>query len=409
MGSDWRESTVGDFCPFFYGKALPEPQREPGRVSVFGSAGKIGSHSKSIAERGVVIGRKGTVGAVHLSDSPFWAIDTAFYVKDQPERRDLNFTYALLRSIGLEKMNSDSAVPGLNRENAHAIPVTVPPLAVQRHIGNCISLFNARIDHNRALAANLEAIARALFKSWFVDFDPVRAKAAGEAPPGLAPDLAALFPYRFVDSELGEIPEGWRVASLSSFADLDTTSMKPFDEPGVQWTHFSIPAFDEGRFPVFESGDQIASNKYLVRPGSVLVSKLNPTQWRCWRPPSELVSPRSVCSTEFMQFVPPVGQSEFLWGLCESSPLRDLVLTTVDGTTGSRQRAKPRDVARGSLVFPNEPLASEYSNAVRPLLQRADASTLEAKALAQLRDLLLPRLISGKLCVEDAEAALEAA
>ena len=306
-------------------------------------------------------------------------------------------------------VQTGTAVPHISPAQIRAYRFPLPPLGEQRAIAETLGALDNRIEHNRVLTANLESIARALFKSWFVDFDPVLAKAAGETPAGLAPDLAALFPARFVESELGEIPEGWRTMPISGIAGLDTSSVKPFEEGDTEWIHFSIPAFDSGRYPARETGQQIASNKYRVSPGSILVSKLNPSQWRCWRPPSDLVTGKSICSTEFMQFVSLRNQPEFVWGLCQSAPFRDLVMATVDGTTGSRQRAKPKDVARGLTLFPSDSLAAAFCGMARPLLQRADAAILEARALAELRDLLLPRLISGKLRVEDAVAAMEAA
>ena len=126
MGGEWLETTVGEFCPFAYGKNLPEKKREKGPYQVYGSNGPVGSHNKPLIENpGIVIGRKGTVGAVHYVAQPFWPIDTTFYVTEA-EHRDLRFTYYLLKSLGLEHMNADSAVPGLNRDAAHARKIRVP-------------------------------------------------------------------------------------------------------------------------------------------------------------------------------------------------------------------------------------------------------------------------------------------
>ena len=409
MAFDWRLSTWGDEVSLEYGKALRGYQEGKHGYRVFGSNGPIGWTEKPLAEGpGVILGRKGAYRGVHFSKDPFFVIDTAYYVEPKSEM-DKRWLYYAIQYHKLGEIDDGSPIPSTTRAAVYVRELEVPSTPEQYEIGRVLASLDDRIEHNRDLTTNLEAIARRLFKSWFVDFDPVRAKAAGEKSAILADDIAALFPDRFVDSELGEIPEGWEAAPLSAVVNLDTTSVKPFDEPETEWTHFSIPAFDEGQFPAFETGEQIASNKYLVKSGSVLVSKLNPTQWRCWRPPSELVSETSICSTEFMQFVVPENQREFLWGLCESGPLRDLVLTTVDGTTGSRQRAKPKDVMRGLFVMPGGNLACEYSSVVRPLLSRADACILESRLLYQLRDMLLPRLISGKLRVADAETLIEEA
>jgi len=170
----WTETTVGDFSPFLYGKGLAERQRNQlGSVPVFGSNGVIGTHTEALVNNaGIVIGRKGTVGAVHFCKGPFWPIDTAFYVESKPDR-EIRYIYYLLRSLGLEHMNADSAVPGLNRVAAHSRKILIPPLPEQKAIASILGALDDKIELNRKMNETLEAMARALFKSWFVDFDPI--------------------------------------------------------------------------------------------------------------------------------------------------------------------------------------------------------------------------------------------
>ena len=198
---DWEETTVGVFCPFLYGKGLPETARKPGNIPVVSSAGVTGSHEEPLVRTGgIVIGRKGTVGSLTLLNRPFWPIDTSFYIPDEPSQRDLRFTFYLLKTLGLHKMNSDSAVPGLNRDNAHQRIICVPDLKEQRAIAAVLGALDDKIELNRQMNATLEAMARALFKSWFVDFDPVRAKMEDKQPFGMDAATAALFPSRLVPS-----------------------------------------------------------------------------------------------------------------------------------------------------------------------------------------------------------------
>src|SRR5690606_30690831 len=143
----------------------------------YGSNGIVDYHNTShVKGCGIIIGRKGSVGAVHLSKSEFWPIDTSFYIeKDSIE--ELYFTYYLLKSLGLEHMNSDSAVPGLNRDNAHALAIRIPENSDDRKLlGSWIAKFDEKIELNTQTNQTLEQIAQAIFKSWFVDFDPVKAK-----------------------------------------------------------------------------------------------------------------------------------------------------------------------------------------------------------------------------------------
>jgi len=173
MGGEWMQTTLGEFCPFAYGKNLPEKKREKGPYRVYGSNGPVGFHNKPLVEEsGIVIGRKGTVGAVHYTAQPFWPIDTTFYVT-KAEHRNLRYTYYLLKSLGLEYMNADSAVPGLNRDAAHARKILVPELDEQRAIAHILGTLDDKIELNRKMNETLEAMARAIFKCWFIDFEPV--------------------------------------------------------------------------------------------------------------------------------------------------------------------------------------------------------------------------------------------
>lgn len=292
----------------------------------------------------------------------------------------------------------------LTKGMIETLEVPFPPIAIQNSIAASLAAIDDKIANNRALAADLEAMARAIFKSWFVDFDPVKAKMEGRTPSGMDADTAALFPDALVESELGLIPEGWEVVPLQSKARLDTTSVKPFEHPATVWSHYSIPAFDDGGYPANDLGAEIKSGKHLINPAAVLVSKLNPSQWRCWRPDPSVVGEHSVCSPEFMQIVGKGVARNWIWGLCHSQPFKDLVNSTTDGTTGSRQRAKPKLVMQQPVVFPASGVVEAYEEVVKPMLARSDVLIHEIQELVELRDTLLPRLISGKLRLPEAEA-----
>src|SRR5690554_4325771 len=123
---NWIDTTIGDYCPFTYGKALPKTKRIAGPFPVYGSNGCVDYHIEELINSpGIIVGRKGSCGAVHLSDKPFWPIDTSFYLVKE-SLNELRFIYYLLKTLGLEDMNSDSAVPGLNRENAHSLKIRIP-------------------------------------------------------------------------------------------------------------------------------------------------------------------------------------------------------------------------------------------------------------------------------------------
>ena len=205
----------------------------------------------------------------------------------------------------------------------------------------------------------LEAMARALFKSWFVDFDPVRAKAEGRDP-GLPGPLADLFPARLVDSELGEIPEGWEAGCFGDVIEQLRDNENPLASPNVTYRHFSIPAFDEGQCPKTELGGSIKSQKSRVPPGVVLLSKLNPEIDRVWLVDVEPAD-RAVCSTEFVVLRPhpPHGRA-FAHCLARSPVFRQRLESLVTGTSKSHQRAPVGSILGLPVVRPANPVATAF-------------------------------------------------
>jgi type I restriction enzyme S subunit len=266
-----------------------------------------------------------------------------------------------------------------------------------------------RIELNRRMNETLEAMARALFQSWFVDFDPVRAKAEGHDP-GLPKHLAHLFPPRLADSELGDIPEGWEVGRFGDLVAQLRDQENPLASPGVLFRHFSIPAFDEGQWPKAEAGESIRSMKSRVPPGVILLSKLNPEIERVWLVDVER-NDRSVCSTEFLVLRPrpPYGRS-YAYCLARSPFFRQQIEALVTGTSKSHQRAQADAILSLTVILPPEAIVVAFDKAVSPLLRRPLECRRESRTLAALRDTLLPKLISGELRVKGArEIAGEAA
>jgi len=283
--------------------------------------------------------------------------------------------------------------------------ITVPPLSEQRAIAHILGTLDDKIELNRRMSETLEAMARALFKSWFVDFDPVRAKAEGRDP-GLPKPLADLFPARLVDSELGEIPEGWEMGTFAQIAEVLRDQINPLDSPDTPFRHFSIPAFDEGQWPKDEFGDAIKSQKSRVPPGVVLLSKLNPEIERVWLVDVEN-DDEAVCSTEFLVLRPSIrfGRS-FMYCLARSRLFRQGIEGLVTGTSKSHQRAQAPSILALPVVLPSPPTTQAFECQAEPLLTRSLRCRTESRALAALRDALLPKLISGELRVKDAERFL---
>ena len=207
--SGWKTVTLGEFAPFTYGKGLPVGKRNPlGAIPVFGSNGVVGYHDSPLTDGPtIIIGRKGTVGAVHYSPIPCWPIDTTFFITGNDSTL-VRFKYYALSMIGLERMNSDSAVPGLNRSAAHVRTLLLPGESEQRAIAHILGTLDDKIELNRRMNETLEEMARALFKSWFVDFDPVRAKATLKQSTPLIEPLIHHSPFRGESARQGRQPAG---------------------------------------------------------------------------------------------------------------------------------------------------------------------------------------------------------
>lgn len=347
----------------------------------------------------------GTVGesAIVPPDLGGWNVARAVAVipvRDEPGAAWVHCVLQTDRVGRLLKSRLNTTVqPTLNLGDVADIPIILPPIEVRRTILAVLTALDDKIELNRRMSQTLEEIARALFKSWFVDFDPVHAKAAGREPVGVDAETAALFPSEFEESELGLIPKGWEVVELRDLVGLRRESVNPTDFPEQAFEHFSIPAFDAGRGPSLEFGAAIKSGKYKVTWPNVLVSKLNPEIDRVWLPRSD-VGRSAVCSTEFMVLQPilPVGPN-YIYCLARSQPFRNLLASQVTGTSKSHQRAQPSSVLTMKVLRPPDKLVLSAESAFEALIRRREVAEKESATLRSTRDLLLPELVSGELVV----------
>jgi len=400
---DWKWPMVParNLVTLNYGRALKADTRSPGKVPVFGTNGQCGWHDAPLAKGpGLILGRKGQGPlGVEWCNKDFWVIDTAYYASTLTPDIDLKYLYHLVKYVGLNHLKDGTSNPTLSRDTFGAQLFPLPPLSQQKAIASVLGALDDKIELNRRMNATLEAMARSLFQSWFVDFDPVRAKMDGRKPVGMDEATASLFPDSFQDSELGQIPKGWTVGNVSDVATLDRGAINPGDFPMETFDHFSLPAFDNGRTPKVEFGSAIMSNKFTVTQNSVLLSKLNPHIPRIWLPDLN-ASRRSVCSTEFMVACSKPGFSrEYLFSIFTSSAFASIYGTLVTGTTGSHQRIRPESVLDMKIAIPTTGLIRAFTDVAKPMFDRINRNTEQSRTLATLRDTLLPKLLSGELSV----------
>jgi type I restriction enzyme S subunit len=266
-----------------------------------------------------------------------------------------------------------------------------PPLSEQRAIAQVLGTLDDKIELNRRMSETLEAIARALFKSWFVDFNPVRAKAEGRDP-GLPKALADLFPDRLVDSELGEVPEGWDVGTLGDVADHPRRGVRVREiEAGTPYIALEHMPKRCIALTDWSSSDGVESSKFEFRCGEILFGKLRPYFHKVGVAPLN-----GVCSTDIVVVAPRVPKwFGFVLGHTTSD---EFVVYTDAGSTGTKMpRTSWDEMARYVVALPPEPLAGAFTEVVQPAINRIVLAVHESRALGALRDAVLPKLVSGEI------------
>ena len=398
MSSKQEMTTVGEFAPFTYGKGLPAGKRNlSGHFAVFGSNGIVGWHDTALTDGPtVVIGRKGTVGAVHYWPDPCWPIDTTYYTTGS-DADLVRYRYYALGALGLADMNTHSAVPGLNRDDAHSLDLPLPSLWVQRRIAQILGTLDDKIELNRRMNRTLEEMARALYKSWFVDFGPVRAKMdgrwqRGEPLIGFPAGLYDLLPDRLVPSELGEIPEGWEVKTLDEIADFRN---------GLALQNFR-PAENEERLPVVKiaqlrtgkaDGNEWAraniTQDCIINDGDVVFSWSGSLLVKIWCGGPAALNQHLFKVTS--------GQyPKWFYLHCTKSHLRAFQAIAA-GKTTTMGHIKREHLKEAKCVVPDATLLSAVDGILAKLFSKSVSTNVESRALAVLRDSLLPKLVNGDL------------
>lgn len=280
----------------------------------------------------------------------------------------------------------------------------LPPIAVQKEAAATLDALEGRISLLRQTNATLESIAQALFKSWFVDFDPVRAKAEGREPEGMDAATAALFPAEFEESALGLIPKGWTVRSLDSFATyLNGLALQkyPAESEDEYLPVIKIAQLRAGHTNGSDRASARLKPEYVVRDGDVLFSWSGSLEVEFWCGGEGALNQHlfKVTSSEVPKWFYYLATKHFLPGFREIAAHKAT-------TMGHIQRGH---LTASRLALPPAPVIRALSSVMGPLLERRINGALQARELAAVRDALLPRLISGRLRLPEAMEAAEAA
>ncbi len=353
------------------------------------------------ARRSLVAEGAGKCSVVLDVDEPTTFESSIIRARPDSSKADSLFLYYFFNSrIGryhLDTIRRQVAVAGITGRDLAKLELSIPPLLEQRAIAHILGTLDDKIELNRRMNATLEAMARALFQSWFVDFDPVRAKAEGRDP-GLPQALADLFPDSFVESELGEIPRGWRIGTLDDVAEHPRRGVHPSKiEPTTPYIALEHMPRRCISLSEWDTADGLESNKFEFKKGEVLFGKLRPYFHKVGIAPVN-----GVCSTDIVVVKPRTrGWFGFVLGHVSSD---SFVEYTNAGSTGTKMpRTSWSEMSRYQIVIPAESIAQAFTAQVQPSADHIIASIHESHTLAELRDTLLPKLISGELRVEDAE------
>ena len=399
MGSEWVTTTLGSLLSLSNGKSSPERFNDS-PYPVYGSNGIIGFSNEVNAIPGtIIIGRVGSYcGSVYFSNNACWVTDNAIRAHAM-NRNDAKFLFYLLHTLRLNDLRTGSGQPLLNQTILSQIPVTIPSPLEQRAIAHILGTLDDKIELNLQMNETLEAIARAIFKSWFVDFDPVQAKMEGRKPVGMDSETATLFPAEFQDSALGKIPKGWAVTTVNEVFNL-TMGQSP---PGSTYNE------DENGSPFYQ-GRKDFGFRYPTRrvycsaptrfaeKGDTLVSVRAPV--------GDINMAKEKCSIGrgLAAIRHKTGSRSYTYYTMQS--LKD-VFSVYEGYGTVFGAIKKADFQTLSQLKPSNEIIEAFERFVYPFDQSIENNDNQSHTLSEIRNLLLPKLLSGEIRVGRTDERLE--
>jgi type I restriction enzyme, S subunit len=445
MAAEWQSAPLSDLTesgsPVTYGVVKPGPEVPGGVLFIRGgdiANGRIlmdqlrtislevsGQYERTLLRGGeLVVSLVGSPGQVAIVPDALHGANLARQAALVRLRRDVDarfVKYFLMSRTGQEALGAHSlgsVQQVINLRDLKTVRIPQPPLPDQRAISHILGTLDDKIELNRRMNETLEAMARAFFQSWFVDFDPVRAKAEGRDP-GLPKHVADLFPDSLVQTEVGAAPDGWPVNLLGNLcrrvamgpfgSDITTNNYVPSGVPVVRggnlatgFVHGPFVYLTEQKADALRGANAFANDIVITHRGTLGQVGLIPE-------PSDF--PRYVVSQSQMllSIDKDAATAEYVFEFLRS-PAGQHALLANTSQTGVPAIARPTTSTRAiRIVEPPIDVLNQFSRAVRATYARRQANVTESRALASLRDTLLPKLISGELRLKDAERFLEKA
>jgi type I restriction enzyme S subunit len=412
MSCNWIDATLGDYIDFKNGKSSPE-RNDGDPFSVFGSNGVIGyTRNTNAPENSLIVGRVGSYcGSVYHSYQKCWVTDNAI-IGLPKNSGESEFWYFLLQKLDLNSFRSGSGQPLLNQATLNSIPIKIPDDSeVRSNIGKKLMLFSEKIHLNTQTNQTLESIAQTIFKSWFVDFEPVKAKMAvlaegstreqaelaamsaisGKNEIELAQmqkenfehysqlsETAALFPSAMMESELGEIPEGWEVKNIENILEL------------AYGKSLGKTERIDGNIPVYGSGGLTGwHNKYLVNGPGIIVGRKGTVGSIYWEK-------NNFFPIDTVFYVTPKNGIPLIYTYYLLQILGLENMNTDAAVPGLNRN----NVYRLETIFSSIELINAFSKIANSLKNEFDLLLEQSNHLSKLRDSLLPKLLSGEINLE---------
>jgi type I restriction enzyme S subunit len=409
MPDEWRHTTWGEEISLEYGKALRDYAAGIGGVRVYGTNGPVGWTSQPLAPGpGVILGRKGAYRGVHYSVNPFFVIDTAYYVVPKTDL-EMRWLYYAIQHHKLGEINDGSPIPSTTRAAVYVRAVTVPPPAEQRAIAGVLGALDDKIESNRQTSRTLEKVARAIFRAWFVDFEPVKAKAAGARSfLSMPQDAFDALPTRLVESELGPMPEGWQAMALFETANyINGAAFKASDfcekEKGLPIVKIAelkngIGGQTQYTCRNVDAGQRIDSGDILYSWSGNPDTSLDVFLWT--------KGPGVLNQHIFKVVTTTPAQKRFVYYLLRHLRPQLVEIARNKQTTGLGH-VTVRDMKGLMVVKAPGPLMESFNTLVAPVFDKCFSAEIESAKLAALRDYLLPKLLSAqvRLPVEERSAS----
>ncbi len=431
MVGEWRTIRLAEVAILSSGKrplSNEKTSSDTYLVPIIGGGGISGFTDQALFDEPILItGRVGTLGKLHTSKGSSWPSDNALVIRPSSSETDFIFLrYAVQLVIGSAiGMNRGAANPLITQGDLGKIEISHPPIEEQRTIAHILGTLDDKIELNRKQNETLEAMARALFKAWFVDFEPVRAKMEGVgaqfiAPnPSIAPNSGCdesgrdksgrdksrpygFFPDRLVESEFGAIPMGWEMRSLDSIANyLNGLALQKF--PPESETEFlpviKIAQLRAGNTNKADRASARIKPEYVVVDGDVLFSWSGSLEVEVWN------GGRGALNQHLFKVTSAVVPKWFYFFATRHHLQNFRAIAADKATTMGHIQRKHLTEARIAVAPPESMMA--FDGVFAPLFNQMVSKAQESHALAQLRDTLLPKLISGELRVPDAQAFLK--